>query len=145
MIQYKKSSSTMIFNKNNELALQLRASSDKSFPSHWDFSAGGGIDDGEDDKLAAERELKEELNIQADIKFVTKEHFTYPAWTPNVTREVDVVVYRAFHNGPFNPDPKEVDRIEFFKLDVIKDMIESGQKFHPEFIYCWNKGIISPE
>ncbi len=143
MTEYKKSSAVMVFNDKGELALQLRSAKDDSFPSHWDFSAGGGIDSGEDEKLAAEREIKEELGFNASVEFIVKEHFTYPAWVPSITREVDLLIYKTHHNGPFNPDPIEVDKVQFFKLDTIKEMIQSGQKFHPEFIYSWNKGIVS--
>lgn len=58
-MQYKKSSGVLLFNDNGELLLQLRAAQDSSYPSHWDFSAGGGIDPEEDNTLSAERELRE--------------------------------------------------------------------------------------
>jgi len=35
-----------------------------------------------------------------------------------------------------------VDKVEFFSLDKIKEMMESGEKFHPEFVLSWKKGII---
>ncbi len=143
MVEYKKSSAVLVFNDNGELALQLRASKDSSFPVHWDFSAGGGIDPGEDSKLSAKRELREELSVDAKVEFITEEHYTYPAWNPSVTREVDLFIYKCRHNGPFNPDQKEVERVKFFKLETIKMMIESGVKFHPELTLSWNKGIIS--
>lgn len=142
MIEYKKSADVLIFNDKGELALQLRALNDKSFPLHWDFSAGGGIDGEEDPKFAAEREVFEELGVKVDVEFISKEHFTYPAWDPTLTRETDVFIYITHHNGPFHPDPKEVEKVEFFRLDKIKEMMESGGKFHPEFVLTWNKGII---
>jgi len=67
MTEYKKSSGVLVFNNKGELALQLRAAKDDSFPSHWDFSAGGGINAGEDNKLSAQREVKEELGIDAKV------------------------------------------------------------------------------
>ena len=132
----------MVWNDRGELALQLRAANDDSFPSHWDFSAGGGIDAGEDEKLFAERELQEELGINAKLEFIIEEHYTYPAWNPSITREVDLFIFKTFHNGPFSPDPKEVQRIEFFKLEKIREMIESSEKFHPELILSLEKEII---
>jgi isopentenyldiphosphate isomerase len=143
MIEHKKSSATMIFNDQGELALQLRAAHDDSFPSHWDFSAGGGIDSGEDEKASAEREVKEELGVETSTEFVAQEHFTYPAWKPDTSREADLWIYRAHHNGPFSPDSNEVDDVRFFPLDAIKRMMESGEKFHPEFVLAWEKGLIS--
>ena len=143
MVEYQKCSAVLVFNDKSELALQLRAANDTSFPSHWDFSAGGGIDPGEDNKLSAERELREELGVEANLEFITEEHHKYPAWIPSVSREADLFIYRAHHNGPFSPDPAEVEKVQFFKLTTIKEMIESGQKFHPEFTLSWGKGIIS--
>ncbi len=142
MIEYKKSTGVLVFNGTGELALQLRAANDDSFPGHWDFSAGGGIDPGEDPKLAAERELKEELGVEVEVNFLTVEHFIYPAWQAGVTREVDLLIYKAPHDGPFQPDPKEVAKVEFFTLAKIQDMIKAGEKFHPEFLLSWNQGIM---
>jgi isopentenyldiphosphate isomerase len=143
MIEHKKASAIMIFNDKGELALQLRAAEDKSFPAHWDFSAGGGIDADENEKLSAGRELQEELGVTANILFITEERLTYPAWTPSVTREVDLWIYRTNHNGPFHPDLAEVEKVEFFSLETIQRMIDEGQKFHPEFVLMWDKGIVA--
>jgi len=143
MIEYKKSVAVLVFNDKGELALQLRASDDDSFPSHWDFSSGGGIDPGEDSKHTAERELQEELGVKASIEFVISEHYSYPGWNPSVTREIDLSIYKTHHNGPFNPDLKEVEKVQFFSLEKIKVMLEAGQKFHPEFVFSWNKGFVA--
>ena len=143
MIEYVKAAQILVFNDKKELALQLRAANDISFPSHWDFGAGGHVDPGEDGKQTAERELKEELGIEAEIKFVADEHYEYPAWNSSHQRIVDSSMYKAKHNGPFKPDPKEIEKVEFFSLEKIGEMIKSGVKFHPEFAMSWNKGIIS--
>ena len=84
----------MVFNDKRELLLQLRATEDDSFPAHWDFSAGGGIDSKEDEKLSAERELLEEIGVKENIEFVTTEHYTYPTWKPSMTRETELWIYK---------------------------------------------------
>lgn len=142
MIEYKKSSAILVFNDKGELALQLRAVDDDSFSSHWDFAAGGGIDGGENEKSAAERELKEELGVSAELEFVAKVHYTYPAWKPNTTRETDLFIYKTHHNGPFQLDLKEIEKIEFFNFGEIDKMFQDGEKFHPEFKLSWEKGFI---
>jgi len=139
----KQSAVVLVFNDRGELALQLRAAHDKSFPLHWDFSAGGGVKPGEDTKTAAARELKEELGVDAAVAYVTAEHCDYLRWDSSLITNVDVFVYKSRHNGPFAPDPKEVERAQFFSLPDIKKMIGSGVKFQPEFVVMWNKGIIS--
>ncbi len=141
MTEYKKSSEVLVFNDKGELLLQMRAANDDSFPSHWSFSAGGGVESGEDAKLSAEREVKEELGVDAKAEFVREEHLTYPSWTPNVMREEDLSLYKTHHNGPFNLDTKEIEKVEFFALDTIKKMIASGEKFHPSFVLLYNKGV----
>lgn len=143
MTEYKKSTGVLIFNDENKLALQLRAGHDDSFPSHWDFAAGGGIDDGEDEKQAAEREVQEELGIESKVNFIGQKKYTYPAWKPDTIREADLWLYKMKHNGPFTPDLNEVEKVEFFSLEEIEKMIQSGQKFHPEFTLVWDDGIVA--
>lgn len=143
MTQYKKVVTVLVFNDAQELALQLRAAQDDSFPSHWDFSAGGGIDPGESSEVSAARELREELGVEAHVEYVTEKHYTYPAWIPGVTREVDMIVYKAWHSGPFNPAAEEVEKVQFASLETIGEMVKRGMKFHPEFTLLWNDGVIA--
>lgn len=138
-----KSVNILVFNDRNKLALQMRAKDNESFPGHWDFSAGGHVDPNEEDQKAAERETLEELGITGQLILISKEHFQYPAWTLSVLREVDLSIYKIFNNGPFKIDPKEVEEVEFFSLPTIQKMIDSGIKFHPEFLLAWKKGIVS--
>jgi len=132
----------LIFNNQGELYLQMRSRNDKSFPSHWDFSAGGHIKTGESNETAAKREVLEELGVSAPITLISKEHFQYPAWKPSVLRDVNASIYKMIHNGPFKIEQKEVAKIDFFSLDVIQKMIDTKAKFHPEFLLAWKKGII---
>ena len=74
---------------------------------------------------------------------MTEEHYKYQAWNSSNLREVDSFIYKTRHNGQFKIDPKEIERVEFFSLEKIKEMVESGVKFHPEFVLSWNKGLIS--
>ncbi len=142
MIDKKNSSIVLVFNDKQELLLQLRSKHDSSFPLHWDFSVGGAMEPQENHKDAAERELKEELGIISSLEFVTTRHFKYQAWDPNVTREGDSFIYKTTSNGPFMPDPKEIDEVKFASLSRIQEMIDLRIKFHPEFLLAWNEGLI---
>lgn len=142
-IEYHRCVDILIFNDRHELALQMRTANDKSFPSHWDFSAGGHVNENEENKKAAERETFEELGVSGQVIFISQEHFQYPAWNPSILREVDASIYKMFHNGPFKVNPKEVEKVVFLSLPTIQKMIDRGSKFHPEFLLTWNKGMVA--
>ncbi len=130
------SSVVLVFNDRKELALQLRAAIDDLYPLHWDFSAAGGIFPGEDHKNAAIRELKEEIGIESDMTFDGEELFQNKECTDRM------YIYKTTHNGPFQRQVNEVEDIQFFTLEKIGKMILLGEKFHPEFLFVWNEGII---
>ncbi len=142
MFEYKKCSAILVFNDKGELALQRRAVDDDKFPYHWDFSAGGGINEGEDEKDSVEREMLEEIGAKADAEFLLRDNFTYPTWDKTKTRITDLYIFRTKYNGPFVLDPKEVAEIKFFTFQEIETMINSKEKFHVEFLLAWEKGII---
>jgi isopentenyldiphosphate isomerase len=128
----KKSAVVLILNSNNELALQKRSAIDASHPSCWDFSAGGGVDAGEDFQTAAIRELKEELGVDAQVIFITE--MNYPG-TGYQDAEV-IQIFKTIYNGPFLPDPQEVEEVKFFSLEEIAGLIrDQKRKFHPEFLF----------
>jgi isopentenyldiphosphate isomerase len=143
MIEYKKCTVVLVFNTEGKTLLQLRAAHDDKFPSHWDVAAGGGIDEGEEPHGAAVREMQEELGVSADVQAIGQLHCSYPGWEPGVTRESDIWIYTTTNDGPFSPDPNEVEKVEFFTLEQIQEMIEGDTKVHPELAILWEEGIIS--
>lgn len=132
----KQSAIVLIFNDDDEMALQLRAAQDDRYPLHWDFSAGGGVDPGEDHLTSAIRETREEIGADVEPVFMGEE--TYK----DNTREDHLFIYKARHNGPFIVQPEEVEEVRFFKLEEIERMLNSSEKFHPEFPLLWEKGYI---
>lgn len=127
----------LIFNQRNELALQLRAATIDEYPLHWDSSAGGDIEPGEDSKTAAIRETREELGIAVSVIFVGEYNYS------DAAHQDRLFLYRARHEGPFAPDPIEVSEVRFFAYEEIKKMIAAGANFHPEFVFIWSLGTIS--
>lgn len=136
MSKLKTSAVVLVFNSSGELALQKRAAHDSSYPLHWDFSAAGGIDKGEDPKAAAIRELQEEIGVISDIEYIT--NYTYE----DKTSVDELYIYRTTSEGPFKPAPGEVAEVKFFSMPDIEKMLEGNEQFHPEFVELWGKGII---
>ncbi len=135
-MKQRSSAITLIFNEQGELALQLRAAHDDSYPSHWDFSAGGGIDEGEDPHTAAVRELHEELGITCELEYIGKEVYM------DETCVDQLHMFRTIYSGPFKPNMNEVADIVFFSPQKIQQMIDSNEKFHPELRSLWQQGLI---
>lgn len=138
---HKISAIILVFNNKGELALQLRAEKDDSYLLHWDFSAAGGIESGEDYALAAKRELKEEIGVDTDVHFIGKEFFKGKRYAGE-DYSSDLYIFKAKYNGDFSKQVEEVKDVRWFKLDKIQEMIDKGEKFHPEFIFVWNKGVL---
>lgn len=139
---YRRNAATIVINDQGEVLLQKRAEHDNVFPAHWDFSAGGGVDENENTQAATERELREELGIRATIELLRRERFTYPAWEPGTMLEVDLALFTTRHNGPFQPDPSEVHSVVFFSLKKIKSMLASGEKFHAALALAIEKDVL---
>ncbi len=131
----------LIFNSEGNLALQLRAVSDRSYPLHWDFSAGGDVERGEDAFLAAEREIQEELGVSVSLTEIDR--FSYADikaaqsfYSYNGAADDDTsVVFKGQFDGAFSPNADEVQCLSLAGIPELEDKIEKGEKFHPEFLY----------
>jgi isopentenyldiphosphate isomerase len=135
-MKQRSSAIVLVFNERGDLALQLRAAHDDSYPSHWDFSAGGGIDEGEAPHAAATRELQEELGITCGIDYIGKEVYMDEHCVDQLC------MYRTTYFGPFKLNNSEVADLVFFSPQKIQEMIKANEKFHPEFLSIWKMGIV---
>lgn len=130
----KASAVVLIFNDQGKLALQQRVKDDDKYPLHWDFSAAGGIDQHELPDKAAVRELQEEIGMNCALTFLGEEVY-------QGEKGIDTLhIFKGVHNGPFHLNPREVEVVQFFSIEEVKNMIKSGSKFHPEFPYILDKG-----
>lgn len=120
----------LIFNDRGEMALQMRSAKKSFCPLHWSTAVGGRVQVGEHYDDAAVRECKEELFLDSKPEFLYQD--LYEDGTP-IKRFL--AVYKILFNGPFTVNKEEVDRVEFFSLPAIKNMIRHGEKFHPELVH----------
>jgi len=123
-----------VFNKKGELALQLQGREKKYCPLHWMCTAGGHVQAGETYEQAAVREFKEEVGAEVPITFLGKDLFIGPKGIRKT-----LASFMASYEGPFSPNPHEVEKVEFFTFDRIKEMIKGGEKFHPELLFLLRK------
>jgi len=119
----------LIFNAKNQLLIQVRSRNDDSYPSHWDFSAAGGVETGETPDQAAKRELKEELGVELDVNYKTTVSFE--------GEQLEIYTSKCDEIN-FHPN-YEVEEVFFLNLEEIKERHKAGQKLHPEFIHILKK------
>ncbi len=108
----------LIFNSKGDLLLQKRSMKKDLNPGKWTTSVSGHVKSGNNYEEAAKRELEEELGISLPMEklFVVD---------LRLKQESEMsMVFRAKSNGPFKPDPEEVDEVRFFSIEEIKRMLQ---------------------
>lgn len=122
----------LVFNHLGELFLQKRSRWKDRHPRLWDSSAAGHVDAEEDYGVAANRELREELGVAAELTPVAK----LPA--SEKTGQEFIWLYQARHDGPFELARSEIEYGEFFPTDVVSDWVKARpDDFAPGFVECW--------
>jgi 16S rRNA (adenine1518-N6/adenine1519-N6)-dimethyltransferase len=120
-----------VFNRAGELFLQLRSRWKDRHPLVWDSSAAGHVNAGQEYAATAERELEEELGVQAPV-----EEIAAISACPETGWEF-VRLYRARHEGPFHLPPAEIETGGWFTPAQIRQWIAARpQDFAPGFLKC---------
>ncbi|EIJ41785.1 isopentenyldiphosphate isomerase [Beggiatoa alba B18LD] len=128
----------LVFNPQGEIFLHKRNAQKKSFPLHWDSSAAGHVATGESYAQAAERELLEELQINAPLQAL----FQLEA-SPRTTQEF-CWVYRCVTTETPKPDPDEIELGAWFTPAFVDAWIQREKlRFTPLLQMIWEKGGIS--
>lgn len=123
----------LVFNSKNELYMIQRSRNKKLNPLKWQGSASGHVESGESYEQAAKRELKEELNINAEPKF-----------------EFDIKVYSDEQKENFRlfsittDDPittnEEIEQSKFMTIDEIRKMIKNNpNQLRDAFLLMFNQ------
>ncbi len=118
-------SAVLIFNSQKELYLQKRAN-EKIGEGLIDYSASGHVSLNESYENSAYRELKEELGIETELKLLYDrliEKFDYP----NLFKINHIVkVYTGIYEGEFDIQKDELESIDLYSLNKIKNILEKN-------------------
>jgi isopentenyldiphosphate isomerase len=137
----------LVFNARGQVFLQKRSLSKDTSPGLWDSSASGHLDSGEDYDYCAVRELREEIGLV--IKRPPGRWFRIAASAE--TGQEFVWVYRLENEGPFTLHPDEIERGEWFALEIVTHwMADKPQEFASAFRLIWRmtvneNGWLSPK
>ncbi|RMG64502.1 MAG: NUDIX domain-containing protein [Calditrichaeota bacterium] len=121
-----------IFNRQGELYLQKRAENKDLYPGKWDTAVGGHVRAGETIEQALRREAEEELGITLQ-RF--RPLFRY---IHRNERESELVHgFLLVDDGPFYPDPLEIQEGRFWRIAEIQALLGKGiftPNFEQEFV-----------
>ena len=109
-----------VFDSLGRLYLQQRPLWKDIQPGKWDTAVGGHVDYGEDIASALQREVREELGIEA----FTPEFLVRYVFESERDREL-VHVYRTIYDGDIRPTA-ELDGGRFWTLDEIREAMGKG-------------------
>ncbi len=116
-----------IFNSDGDLLLQKRSAKKDIQPGKWDTAVGGHVDYGETTEEALRREVLEELGI---TDFEAEQIGRY-IFESEIEKEL-VNSYKTVHDGPFNPDPEELEECRFWPISEIDENL-GKDIFTPNF------------
>jgi len=104
----------LVFNRNDELFVQERTMNKDIYPGHYDLAAGGVVLAGESYEQAAQRELEEELGVEARLC----PHFDL--YFEDGHNRVWGRIFSCRHQGPFTLQPEEVAGGTFMDQEKIR-------------------------
>lgn len=124
-----------LFNGKGEVFLQKRSAKKDMHPLHWDSSASGHLDAGENYHTAVYRECREELGVQG----IRLEPVLYLKALP-VTGHEFVWLYRGYAEGPFNLHPEEIECGQWVQQEGVLNPDAGGPTpLSPCFEYVWRQ------
>ena len=121
-----------LVNDENELIIQQRSPDKDLFPNLWDISVGGHVSAGEETVISAQRELSEELGINAktgefQYLFTFKEIFKQGDF---ISKEfVDVyLIEKNIKKENIHLQDEEVSNYKFISVKEFLTMIDNNDK-----------------
>ena len=125
-----------VFDSDGRLYLQKRSQTKDKHPGCLDSSASGHHNTGEDADTCAQRELREELGLEAGAGLTRL--FKIPACAE--TGWEHVTFYTLQTDATPQPDPREIESGRFYTLAEILRMVEADAvQFAPGFVRILRK------
>lgn len=123
----------LVFDSKGKMALQLRSKTKSFCPGYWSTTVGGRVQSGESYQEAAIREMKEEIGVALDLEQIADDIYTHDGL------KMFQRIYKATFDGQLSTSDPDIERFEYKSLEEIQEIINNGQKFHPEFMVILKK------
>lgn len=131
--------SLFLFNGCRELLLQQRGASKRLWPGYWSNSCCSHPRRGESIQTAAQRRLKDELDVTAKLKFVYKFHYQASFGEAGSENEL-CHVFVGTTDGVLRPNVSEIAEVRFVTASELSKELETGaDAFTPWFEMEWRE------
>jgi len=117
--------------KTKAIYFQRRSEKKSYLPGFYCTSAGGHVRSGESYEQAAKRELGEELGLNVPVKKVHRTNFVLDG------HDRFIELFVAFAEGGIKFTDGEVAGGEFLSMNDASNLIEKGEKVHPQLDVCF--------
>jgi isopentenyldiphosphate isomerase len=126
----------LVFNARGDLFIHLRTATKDVYPSHWDVCVGGVLAAGESFAQGVQREIREELGVDANAEELFPFHYADQATFAHG------MAYRLRHDGPFQLQVEEIVRGEFVALSEVKERM-NREPFCPDGVNVLERYLAS--
>jgi isopentenyldiphosphate isomerase len=116
-----RTSHVVVLDGGGRIYLQRRSAAKDVQPGKWDTSVAGHLDIGEDHLAGARREMREELGLAGELRFLHR----YLWRTPRETELVETFLHEA--RGEPRPRPGEIDEGRWFTLAEAGALVDRGE------------------
>lgn len=122
-----------VFTPDGRIWIQKRSLTKSHYPGMWDTSACGAIAHNEDPRVAAERELKEEMGIDCSLEFADKFLNTFRGEGDQLTRSRMSHIFIGISDQA--PEGNhEVEAVAAFTIsELLAEIKQNPQDFMPSF------------
>lgn len=111
-----------IINSSGKILIPKRSMNRTLFPGCYDFSCGEHVMAGEDYDAAAQRGLKEELNIKEKLECLGK-------LTPKDGVSSFMKIYKLKYDKQIKKYDKDgIDRLHYYDLKTLKEILKQNKK-----------------
>lgn len=121
-----------LFDSQGRMLIQQRQSFKSGWPNQWDLTIGGAASQGEDSRLAAQRELEEELGISIDMSAIR------PRMTLNTDRSINdfYLIEQEVDIDCLSLQYEEVQAVRWATMEEVLEMVERKEflPYYPSLI-----------
>jgi len=115
----------LVVRSDGRFVLQQRSRKDLWHPGLWTISCTGHVKQGESYEIAASRELREELGLNAELSKFRK-HFLPPISAGRLTEREWVVLFTCHTDARCAIDPIELEAIREVSESQMRYMVDKG-------------------